>query len=42
MQAEQGDVPEAPDAEGADANRPYRRGRAYSADHYAGGEEEKE
>ena len=40
--AEQGDLPEAPDAEGADASRPYRRGRAYSSDHYSGEQQEKE
>ena len=40
--AEQGDLPESPDAEGADASRPYRRGRAYSPEHYSGEQQEKE
>ena len=40
--AEQGDIPESPDAEGADEARPYRRGRAYSPEHYSGEQQEKE
>ena len=40
--AEQGDIPESPEAEGADASRPYRRGRAYSPEHYSGEQQEKE